>query len=87
MRRARALGSRRAGSGLLDDVGELVRQEPPSGRRRGRVGACAEKEVLAFRVQELPALVPLHVFMFPRTVALMLIGATAWRAQLFRTWI
>lgn len=48
-------------------------------------GSGGFAEVLAFRVQELPALVPLHVFMFPRTVALMLIGATAWRAQLFRT--
>ena len=41
-------------------------------------------EVLAFRVHELPAFLPLHLFMFPRTVALMLIGAAAWRADLFR---
>jgi uncharacterized protein len=42
-------------------------------------------EVLAFRIHELPGFLPLHVFMFPRTVALMLIGAAAWRADFFRT--
>jgi uncharacterized protein len=41
--------------------------------------------VQAFRVHELPGFLPLHLFMFPRTVALMLIGAAAWRADLFRT--
>jgi uncharacterized protein len=41
-------------------------------------------EVLAFRIHELPGLLPLHVFMFPRTVALMLAGAAAWRAGLFQ---
>jgi uncharacterized protein len=40
--------------------------------------------VQAFRVHELPGLLPLHLFIFPRTVALMLIGAAAWRADLFR---
>ena len=42
-------------------------------------------EVLAFRVHELPGLLPLHVSIFPRTVALMLIGAALWRAGVFRT--
>jgi uncharacterized protein len=41
--------------------------------------------VQVFRVHELPGFLPLHLFMFPRTVALMLIGAAAWRADLFRT--
>jgi uncharacterized protein len=41
--------------------------------------------VQAFRVHELPGFLPLHLFIFPRTVALMLIGAAAWRAGLFRT--
>lgn len=40
--------------------------------------------VLTFRVRELPAILPLHVLVFPRTVALMLIGAWLWRAGLFR---
>jgi uncharacterized protein len=47
-------------------------------------GSGGFAEVLAFRVHELPAFLPLHLFMFPRTVALMLIGAAAWRANLFR---
>jgi uncharacterized protein len=42
-------------------------------------------EVLAFRIHELPAILPLHVFIFPRTVGLMLVGAALWRAGLFRT--
>ena len=41
--------------------------------------------VQAFRVHELAGFLPLHLFIFPRTVALMLIGAAAWRADLFRT--
>jgi uncharacterized protein len=41
--------------------------------------------VQAFRVHELPGFLPLHMSIFPRTVALMLIGAAAWRADLFRT--
>jgi uncharacterized protein len=48
-------------------------------------GSGGFAEVLAFRVHELHSLLPLHVFMFPRTVALMLIGAAAWRANLFRS--
>jgi uncharacterized protein len=42
-------------------------------------------DVLAFRIHELPALLPLHLSIFPRTVGLMLIGAGLWRAGLFRT--
>jgi len=37
-------------------------------------------EVLAFRIREIPALAPLHILMFPRTVALFLGGALAWRS-------
>ena len=47
-------------------------------------GSGGFAEVLAFRVRELSGFLPLHLFMFPRTVALMLIGAAAWRAGLFR---
>jgi uncharacterized protein len=42
-------------------------------------GAGSFLEVLAFRIEELPAILPLHVFVFPRTVALFLLGALAWR--------
>jgi uncharacterized protein len=48
-------------------------------------GTGGFNEILAFRPRELPAILPLHLFMFPRTVALMLIGAAVWRAGLFRT--
>jgi uncharacterized protein len=48
-------------------------------------GSGGFAEVLAFRVHELPAFLPLHLFIFPRTVALMLMGAAIWRAGLFRT--
>ena len=47
-------------------------------------GSGSFADVLAFRVHELPGFLPLHVFMFPRTVALMLIGAAVWRADLLR---
>jgi uncharacterized protein len=46
-------------------------------------GSGGFAEVLAFRVHELPGLLPLHLFMFPRTVALMFVGAVAWRAGFF----
>jgi uncharacterized protein len=48
-------------------------------------GSGGFAEVLAFRVRELPALLPLHLSIFPRTAALMLIGAAIWRAGVFRT--
>lgn len=46
-------------------------------------GSGSFAEVLAFRVHELPGFLPLHLSIFPRTVALMLIGAAAWRTGLF----
>ena len=48
-------------------------------------GSGGFADVLAFRVHELPAFLPLHLFILPRTVALMLIGAAVWRADLLRT--
>jgi uncharacterized protein len=48
-------------------------------------GSGGFADVLAFRARELPAFLPLHLFILPRTVALMLIGAAVWRADLFRT--
>jgi uncharacterized protein len=47
-------------------------------------GSGGFAEVLAFRVQEVPVILPLHIFIFPRTVALMLFGASIWRGGLFR---
>lgn len=39
-------------------------------------------DVLVFRVRELPALMPLHVLIFPRTVALFLLGVLVWRWEI-----
>jgi uncharacterized protein len=41
-------------------------------------------EVLAFRIREIPAIFPLHVLIFPRTIALFLFGALAWRSGILR---
>ena len=39
-------------------------------------------DVRAFEIAEIPYIIPLHVFVFGRTVALMLLGAFAWQAGL-----
>jgi uncharacterized protein len=36
-------------------------------------------DILAFRIGEVPAILPLHVYVFPRTVAMFLLGAFVWR--------
>ena len=41
-------------------------------------------DVLAFRIREVPAMVPLHVWLVPRTLALFLLGAFAWRSGIVR---
>jgi uncharacterized protein len=40
-------------------------------------------EVLALRVRELPAFLPLHLYVFPRTIGLFLLGILCWRVRLF----
>jgi uncharacterized protein len=51
---------------------------------RDAYGAGGFAEVLAFRIREIPDILVLHVFIFPRTVALFLFGALAWRAGVLR---
>jgi uncharacterized protein len=41
-------------------------------------------EVLRFRIQEIPAILTLHLLIFPRTVGLFLLGAFMWRTGLLR---
>src|SRR6266481_3152318 len=41
-------------------------------------------DVLAFRVREIPAMFTLLVLIFPRTIALFLFGALAWRSGILR---
>src|SRR5262249_32479758 len=40
-------------------------------------------EALAFRVQEVPIILPLHFYIFPRTLGLMLVGVVLWRTGFF----
>jgi uncharacterized protein len=37
-------------------------------------------EVLAFRLREIALIVPLHIYVFPRTLGLFLLGALVWRS-------
>jgi uncharacterized protein len=46
-------------------------------------GAGSWLEVIRFNLQELPALLPLHVTIFPRTLGLFVLGILAWRSGLF----
>jgi uncharacterized protein len=41
-------------------------------------------DILAFRVDEVRAIAPLHVYALPRTFGLFLLGALAWRFDVFR---
>jgi uncharacterized protein len=41
-------------------------------------------EILAFRVGETASILPLHVFIFPRTIALFLFGMLVWRTDVIR---
>jgi uncharacterized protein len=42
-------------------------------------------QALDFRLRELALIVPLHVYVFPRTVALMLLGALVWKVGLLKS--
>ena len=41
-------------------------------------------EILSFRIGELRAIAPLHIWVFPRTLALFLLGAFIWRTGVLR---
>lgn len=41
-------------------------------------------EVLAFRLREIPLIVPLHIYIFPRTIGLFFLGAFTWRSDVLR---
>jgi uncharacterized protein len=41
-------------------------------------------DVLAFRLREIPLIATLHVYIFPRTIGLLLLGAFAWRIGILR---
>jgi uncharacterized protein len=47
-------------------------------------GAGGFFEILAFQIREVRAMFPLHVWVFPRTIALFLFGMLLWRTDLIR---
>lgn len=47
-------------------------------------GTGGFSEVLAFRIREVPSILPLHVLVFPRTIALILLGACTWQSGVLR---
>ena len=59
-----------------------IRQDVAEAHRIYATGGFLD--VLAFRLRELPLFVPLHVFIFPRTIGLFLLGAFAWRTGILQ---
>ena len=68
-------------AGLFPSFGSIQRdvQEANQIYATGSFG-----EVLAFRLREIPLFVPLHIYMFPRTLGLFLFGAFVWRSGALR---
>ena len=48
------------------------------------MAAEASSEILAFRIEEVRYIAPLHVYVLPRTLGLFLLGAWVWRTNFFR---
>lgn len=63
-------------TGLFPDMA-TIRQQVADATRIYSTGGLPD--VLTFRLREIPLIVPLHVFIFPRTVGLFLLGVYAWR--------
>jgi uncharacterized protein len=61
-------------SALAQDVVEAHRIYPTGGFL----------DVLTFRLREIPLIANLHVYIFPRTIGLFLLGALAWRSGILR---
>jgi uncharacterized protein len=61
----------------VPDAGWMMQHVAEARRIYGTGGFL---EILAFRIREVPAILPLHAYVFPRTVAMFLLGAFAWRA-------
>ena len=51
---------------------------------RQAYGAGGFMEILAFRLDEVRYIAPLHVYVLPRTFGLFLLGALVWRTGIFR---
>lgn len=68
-------------SGVFPDFVVLT-QDVANADRIYATGGFAD--VLAFRLREIPLIIPLHIYVFARTIGLFLLGAFAWRAGLLR---
>jgi uncharacterized protein len=68
-------------AGLFPDKATITQQVADANRIYATGGFL---DVLAFRLREIALLAPLHVFIFPRTIELFLLGALAWRAGIVR---
>ena len=68
--------------GLFPDISIIARAAAVEHRIYATGGYA---DVLALRLREMPLIFPLHVFIFPRTIGLFLLGAYAWRTGILRT--
>ena len=68
--------------GLFPDTSTIARAVAEEHRVYANGGYA---DVLALRLREIPLLLPMHVFIFPRTIGLFLLGAWAWRSGILRT--
>jgi uncharacterized protein len=69
-------------SGVFPDFVRLTQDVADANRIYATGGFV---DVLAFRLREIPLIIPLHVYIFARTIGLFLLGAFAWRAGLMRS--
>ncbi len=67
--------------GLLPGAGQMARDVAEANRIYGAGGFL---DVLAFRLREIPLILPLHIYVFPRTIGLFLLGALTWRTGLLK---
>jgi uncharacterized protein len=68
-------------SGVFPDF-VVMTQNVAEANRIYATGGFAD--VQAFRMREIPLIIPLHIYVFTRTIGLFLLGAFAWRAGLLR---
>jgi uncharacterized protein len=68
-------------SGVFPDFAALT-QNVGEANRIYATGGFAD--VQAFRLREIALIIPLHIYVFARTIGLFLLGAFAWRAGLLR---
>ena len=68
-------------AGLFPDMAAIKQNVADANRIYATSGLFG---VLAFRLREIPLIVPLHAFIFPRTIGLFLLGAWAWRAGILQ---